>query len=122
MKDIFYDNPYTSIIGDFCNRRLSLYVRTDDKVEFPVMRIFGRDINDKIFMTSIRLDKAEYYFKPKKEDKLSLRQKEELINFLKSKHKYLPLTNWEYLKEVWNTNNPENAINYNLRMPDYTKL
>lgn len=102
---------------------------TSDNIE---IHIYGKEGNIPHFhfydrkderMGCIRIDKAEYFShgKGKYADKLSAKEIYNLIEFLNSQHKRLPITNWQYLIILWNDNNPDFEIDM-LKTPDYSKL
>ena len=91
----------------------------------PHFHYFDASTDGDKFHSCIRLDKAEYFIHPGKEDKLNSKQRKELVKFLcqKYRNKKINMSNWEFLLNAWNSEN-ENSIQLddNMSMPDYFKL
>lgn len=107
-------------IGSFSD--FIIKVRETDEGKDPHFHIFrGSEecIEDEC---CIRIDVAEYFPIDGKEMKLRKNEREALCNFLSETRKSGRLTNWQFVLEVWNEAFPENAVDYDQPMPDYTKL
>lgn len=91
----------------------------------PHMHIWDDDTDGERFHTCVCLNEIEYFHHSGKEDILSKKQKEALVDFLKSecsKNKRYK-TNWEYLLSMWNDNNVDKIhVDEYADLLDYTKL
>lgn len=70
----------------------------------------------------IRLDIAEYYAHGKSKDTLNSNERDILIDFMNNRHRRFDITNYEYMLNLWNENNPNYEIDEEMQMPDYKNL
>ena len=73
----------------------------------------------------IRLDKAEYFFHGKYQDKLNSKEIKNLIHFLNSPHKFFGKSgynNWQIICVYWGDNNLDFQVDIDSPMPDYNQL
>lgn len=96
-----------------------IWVYTNDPGNKPHFHIIN---SEKHFSCCVRIDVAEYFVHQGKEDILDNSLKKSLVYFLKSKHRKLPITNWEYLCACWEDNNSDMPLDDNLEMPNYLNL
>lgn len=91
----------------------------------PHMHIWDDDTDGSQFHTCVCLSSIEYFLYTGKENKLTSKQKECLVEFLKgecTKNKRYK-TNWEYALSMWNDNNTDKIqVDENSEVLDYTKL
>lgn len=100
---------------------LDIIIRTDDPGKIPHFHIIDKS-DDKDNEGCIKILVPEYFDHGSKNMHLNSSQRKELVRFLRSKHKKLNITNWEYLIILWNDNNSDVIIDDELEMPDYSKL
>lgn len=91
----------------------------------PHMHIWDNSSNGHSFHTCVCLNSINYFHHSGKEGVLSQKQKESLVEFLKSEcsknHRYK--TNWEYALSMWNDNNPTSTkVDEESDVLDYTQL
>lgn len=73
----------------------------------------------------IRLDKPEYFFHGKYQDRLNSKEVKNLIAFLTAPHRAfgdVGITNWQVICIYWNDDNTKYQISDKAPMPDYSKL
>lgn len=133
MKDI---NEY--IVGSLENEKLLLemaqvgpldnkliiYIRSNDAGNIPHFHIVDKQTLGKDFHTCVEIKTNKYFHHTGKEDILNSKQRKNLNDFFKQKHKSakLNLTNWEYCLILWNDNNSNMNIPEDLEQPDYTEI
>ena len=98
-----------------------VYVNTNDAGQIPHFHFRDMDEWDK-FHACIRSDSARYFPHNGKRSRLNSKLRKELVEFLNSKHRRLPVTNWEYLLIQWNDNNSKVVVDESIKMPDYLTL
>lgn len=96
-----------------------IWIYTNDPGNKPHFHIINEEKN---FSCCVRIDVAEYFIHLGKEDTLNSALKKSLVYFLKSKHRKLPITNWEYLCACWEDNNSNMPLDDDLQMPNYLEL
>ena len=96
-----------------------IWIYTNDLGNKPHFHIVNEEKN---FSCCVRIDVAEYFIHLSKEDILNSALKKSLVYFLKSKHRKLPITNWEYLCACWEDNNSNMPLDDDLQMPNYLEL
>ena len=96
-----------------------IWIYTNDPGNKPHFHIVNEEKN---FSCCVRIDVAEYFIHLGKEDTLNSALKKSLVYFLKSKHRKLPITNWEYLCACWEDNNSTMPLDDDLQMPNYLEL
>ena len=73
------------------------------------------------FSSAVKIQIPEYFpHGGHYEDKLSSKQKKQLMKFLNTID--TGLSNWEFLLRTWNKNNSCNKVNLYTELPDYTTL
>lgn len=91
----------------------------------PHMHIWDDDTNGHQFHTCVCLKEIKYFHHDGKESVLDKKQKESLVEFLKSacvKNKRYK-TNWEYTLSMWNDNNTDKPqVDETSDVLDYTTL
>lgn len=133
MKDI---NEY--IVGSLENEKLLLemaqvgpldnkliiYIRSNDGGSIPHFHIVDKQTLGKDFHTCVEIKTNKYFHHTGKEDILNSKQRKNLNDFFKQKHKSakLNLTNWEYCLILWNDNNSNMNVPEDLEQPDYTEI
>lgn len=133
MKDI---NEY--IVGSLENEKLLLemaqvgpldnkliiYIRSNDGGNIPHFHIIDKKTLGKKFHTCVEIKTNKYFHHTGKEDILNSKQRKNLNDFFKQKHKSakLNLTNWEYCLILWNDNNSNMNVPEDLEQPDYTEI
>lgn len=91
----------------------------------PHMHIWDDDTDGQQIHTCVCLLKIDYFHHTGKEDVLTQRQKEYLVEFLKSECKKNKRykTNWEYALSMWNDNNTDKTqVDESSDVLDYTLL
>lgn len=118
--DMFIDPRYNecSHLGPFqidgTDVLLFIFGRQIDPPRFYLVGCWNGDL-----LCSIRLDKAEYFCKPRY--KLSKKEIKDLDKYLSSKSKYdNNISNWDSIYSDWN--HSIYNIPFNGKKPDYTKL
>lgn len=96
-----------------------IWIYTNDPGNKPHFHIVNEEKN---FSCCVRIDVAEYFIYLGEEDTLNSALKKSLVYFLKSKHRKLPITNWEYLCACWEDNNSNMLLDDDLQMPNYLEL
>lgn len=133
MKDL---NEY--IIGTIENERLMLemaqlgeidnklivYIRSNDAGNIPHFHIVDKRTLGKEFHTCVEIKTNKYFHHTGKEDVLNSKQRKNLNDFFKQKHKStkLNLTNWEFCIVLWNMNNSNMNVPEDLEQPDYSEI
>lgn len=89
-----------------------IYIRTNDPGNIPHFHIWDISTMGDEFHTCIKIESPEYFHHEGKEDVLSSKEKKELIRFLSSERKNsrFKMTNWQYLVDLWNDNNPTHIV------------
>ena len=104
-------------VGETGNYVVWIYDEEGDGI--PHFHIVNREKN---FSCCVKILECDYFKHSGKDDILNSKLRKNLVAFLTSKHKYLPVTNWDYLCAAWNDNNSNYEIPIPTKMPDYTKL
>lgn len=109
----------------FVGHKYEIYVRTNDKGNIPHFHMWDIETMGDKFHTCIKLTVPEYFHHEGKEGILSSKERRELVKFLESPRKKsrYPITNWEYLIDLWNDNNNSSMnVDPDQEMPDYNNL
>lgn len=113
------DNKYLTEmarVGKFDNYLVSIY---SGEGLIPHFHFYTVDGTKK---GCIRLDKAQYFTHGDNTAILNSKEKKNLVEWLKSKHKALPITIWEYMVVLWDDNNEDYLMDENIKMPNYENL
>lgn len=102
--------------------KLTIYVRSNDPGNIPHFHIVDKSTLGKEFHTCIEIQTNKYFHHTGKEDNLNSKQRKELNDFLKSKHRNRSLSNWMYLLQIWNDNNSNIEVDELQTQPDYTDI
>ena len=110
-----------NIIGSFYNGR-KYYVKVPTKAKKPWFSLFCSETR---FSTILRFDKPSYWISPTHfniPEEVTPTMVKNLTNFFKTKTGSGNTTYWDKLISYWNQHFPNNPVDPNLEIPDYTKL
>ena len=74
------------------------------------------------FETCVRLYEAKYFKHQGKSDSLNSKQMKFLDKAMRTRHKDLVETNWEFACVLWDSANKTSLFSKSKKQPDYTKL
>lgn len=118
------NSPHTSLlemaeVGRFSSYRVSIY---GGEGPIPHFHFYNKDPNRG---GCIRLDKPEYFVHGNHNEKLSSKERKNMIEWLQSPHKSFGkygLTNWHVICIYWDDNNQDYLFDKDAEMPDYILL
>lgn len=111
-----------NIIGSFYNGNRLIYVEVPTNAKKPWITLFCSETG---FSTVLRFDKPSYWINPdffSMPEEISSIMVKNLTNFFKAKTGFDNSTYWNKLISFWNQHFPNNPVDPNLKIPDYSKL
>lgn len=108
----------------YIKNKFEVYVHSNEGM-IPHFHVWDTSTSGNEFHTCIYFKEAKYFEHHGKTSRFNAKDRKDLIEFLKSKPTKPrgPFEDyWHLLVFMWSVSNPDNELDLNLQMPDYSQL